>query len=165
MYIYKYIIERVVENMRCPFCGYNDSKVVDSRPAGDGATIRRRRECLVCAKRFTSYETVENLPIFVVKKDGTRQPFDREKLLNSLLRAFAKRSVEIPMLENMVDNIEQKLFNKIEREVTSSEIGEFAMEELKHLDEVAYIRFTSVYRKFKDIDSFITELDRLKSDK
>jgi len=151
--------------MKCPYCGYTESKVVDSRPADEGATIRRRRECLACARRFTSYETVEKLPIIVVKKDGSRVPFDREKLLNSMLRAFEKRSVSMSQLDRSVDNIEQQLQNNLEREVLSRELGDMAMDELRILDEVAYIRFASVYRQFKDAASFLKEIQSLINEK
>jgi transcriptional repressor NrdR len=151
--------------MKCPFCGYTDSKVVDSRPADEGATIRRRRICLSCGKRFTSYETVEAMPVIVVKNDGSRQPFDRQKLFNSLLRAFSKRTITLEELEGVVNNIEQGLQNNGSREVDSSQIGEMAMEELKGIDEVAYIRFTSVYRKFRDIESFMKEMNSLLEEK
>ena len=147
--------------MRCPFCANVESKVIDSRPADEGASIRRRRECLSCRKRFTTYETVESLPLVVVKKDGSRQSFDRNKLLNGLIRACEKRPVPYTDLENMVDEIEQVLQNEMEREISSSEIGELVMERLKKVDEVSYVRFASVYRQFKDINTFMRELSKL----
>ncbi len=147
--------------MKCPYCSATESKVIDSRPTEDGEKIRRRRECLVCARRFTTYEIVETVPIIVVKKDGSRQEFDRQKLLGGLLRACEKRPVSYQMLETAVDNIEQSLRSSFEQEVTSVHIGELAMRELKKVDEVAYVRFASVYREFRDIDSFMNELRQL----
>ena len=147
--------------MKCPYCGYQESKVVDSRHAEDSTSIRRRRECLSCQKRFTTYETVESLPIIVVKRDGTRQTFDRNKVLNGMLRACEKRPVTLPKLEAAVDDIEQILQNSLEREIRSEEIGELVMERLKPMDEVAYVRFASVYRQFKDINSFMAELNKI----
>ena len=147
--------------MKCPYCGYEESKVVDSRHSEDNSSIRRRRECLACQRRFTTYETVESLPIIVVKRDGTRQAFDRNKVLNSMLRACEKRRVTMESLENAASEIEQFLQNSLEREVKSEEIGELVMERLKPLDEVAYVRFASVYRQFKDINSFMTELNKI----
>ncbi len=147
--------------MKCPFCGYTESKVVDSRPADESSTIRRRRECLSCGKRFTTYETVESMPIVVIKRDGTREPFNREKLLNSMLRAIEKRSVTLDELEKATSNIEAIIQNTLDREVSSKDIGELAMAELRQIDEVAYVRFASVYRQFKDVDSFMKELQKL----
>lgn len=147
--------------MKCPFCATLDSKVVDSRPANDGTSIRRRRECLKCHNRFTTYETVEILPMIVVKKSGTRQAFDRAKLMNSMLKACEKRSVSLSLLEKATDEIEKELQNELGGEVTSKQIGELVMEKLKDLDEVAYVRFASVYRQFKDINTFMDELNRL----
>ena len=147
--------------MKCPFCGYTESKVVDSRPADESSTIRRRRECLSCGKRFTTYETVESMPIVVIKRDGTREPFNREKLLNSMLRAIEKRSVTLDELEKATSNIEAIIQNTLDREVSSKDIGELAMAELRQIDEVAYVRFASVYRQFKDVDSFMQELQKL----
>ena len=147
--------------MKCPYCSATESKVIDSRPTEDGEKIRRRRECLVCARRFTTYEIVETVPIIVVKKDGSRQEFDRQKLLGGLLRACEKRPVSYQMLETAVDNIEQSLRSSFEQEVTSVHIGELAMRELKKVDEVAYVRFASVYRQFKDINSFMEELSKI----
>jgi len=149
--------------MKCPFCGNPESKVVDSRPTDEGESIRRRRECLACQKRFTTYETVEIIPIIVIKKDGSRQAFDKQKILNGLLRASEKRPISLDELTRVVDNIEMKLQNELRREVTTSEIGQLVMDELKNLDEVAYVRFASVYREFKDINSFMSELANLMS--
>ncbi|WP_295635358.1 transcriptional regulator NrdR [uncultured Intestinimonas sp.] len=147
--------------MKCPYCGTLESKVVDSRPSDEGASIRRRRECLACHKRFTTYETVESLPLIVIKKDGSRQTFDRDKLLGSMLKACEKRSVPLAKLEELAREIEQSLQNDMEREVSSSEIGELVMDRLKEVDEVAYVRFASVYRQFKDIGTFMDELNKL----
>lgn len=147
--------------MKCPFCGYLESKVVDSRPTDEGGAIRRRRECLSCQKRFTTYEIVETLPIVVIKKDGSRQPFDKQKLLNGLLKASEKRPLSLGDLTKVVDNIEAKLLNDLKREVSTAEVGELVMDELKSLDQVAYVRFASVYREFKDISSFMSELNKL----
>lgn len=144
--------------MKCPYCGELDSKVIDSRPTEDGEKIRRRRECLSCAKRFTTYEIVETVPLMVVKRDRSREAFDRQKLLGGMLRASEKREVSYQTLEAAVDRIEQTLLNSYEREVTSMHIGEFAMDELKKIDEVAYVRFASVYRQFSDINTFMDEL-------
>ena len=151
--------------MKCPFCGNLESMVVDSRPSDEGASIRRRRECLECHKRFTTYETMESLPLVVIKKDGSRQTFDRDKLLGSMLKACEKRSVPLADLERMAGEIEQALQNDMEREVSSSVIGDLVMEKLKEVDEVAYVRFASVYRQFKDIGTFKEELDRLLDEK
>ena len=147
--------------MRCPFCSYSESKVIDSRPAEEGSTIRRRRECLSCGKRFTTYEIMERLPLLVVKKDGRRQSFDRVKLLNGMVRACEKRPVPMAELEAIVDDIEQELQNSLEREVSSVKIGEMVMDRLKNLDEVAYVRFASVYRQFADVQNFMQELQRI----
>ncbi len=151
--------------MKCPYCSYLESKVVDSRPADEGASIRRRRECLKCHKRFTTYETMECLPIMVIKKDGSRQSFDRNKILGGLIRACEKRPVPYQTLENLANEIEQYIQNQMEREISSSEIGELVMERLKAVDEVAYVRFASVYREFKDIDTFMAELNNLLANK
>ncbi len=151
--------------MRCPFCSYSESKVIDSRPADEGASIRRRRECLSCRKRFTTYETVESLPIMVVKKDGSRQSFDREKVLRGMIRACEKRPVSLAELEKIADAIELELQNSLEREVRTETIGEQVMARLKDVDEVAYVRFASVYRQFKDIGTFMQELNKLLADK
>ena len=151
--------------MKCPYCAHLESKVVDSRPADEGASIRRRRECLSCHKRFTTYETMESLPLMVVKKDGSRQSFDRGKVMGGLIRACEKRPVPYHTLEGLVAEIELSLQNQIDREVSSSQIGELVLERLKQLDEVAYVRFASVYREFKDVDSFMAELKQLMENK
>ena len=144
--------------MKCPFCFYNESKVIDSRPTDEGVKIRRRRECLGCEKRFTSYEVIETAPIIVVKKDKSREPFDRSKLLAGLMRACEKRPISIAQLEQAADAIQTGILNTMDREVPSSRIGEMTMELLKGIDEVAYVRFASVYREFKDVNSFMEEL-------
>ena len=151
--------------MRCPFCGDQDSKVVDSRHSEDGQSIRRRRECLICLHRFTTYEIVESLPITVIKRDGTRQGFDRNKILNAMVRAFDKRKVEMTDLERITTEIEKTIQNTLEREVTSDKIGEMVMERIKNIDEVAYIRFASVYRRFQDVSGFIREINRIREQK
>ena len=151
--------------MKCPFCGYEESKVIDSRPTDEGERIRRRRECIKCAKRFTTYEIIESVPIIVVKKDKSREVFDRLKLFNGLLRACEKRPVSLDTIEGMVSDIESNLQNSLDREVTSTHIGQLAMERLKDVDEVAYVRFASVYRQFKDINTFMDELAKLLSEK
>ena len=151
--------------MRCPFCGYSESKVIDSRPADEGASIRRRRECLSCSKRFTTYETVESLPMVVVKKDGSRQSFDRRKVLGGMIRACEKRPVPLAELEKIAEEIEQDLQNSMEREISTEAIGERVMDRLRSVDQVAYVRFASVYRSFKDINTFMDELAKLLSDK
>lgn len=147
--------------MKCPFCGYEESKVIDSRPTDEGERIRRRRECLKCAKRFTTYEIIESLPIIVIKKDKSREAFNRDKLMTGLLRACEKRPVSIDTLDNMIDEIESIIQNSLDREVSSEKIGELVMEKLKGIDEVAYVRFASVYRQFKDINTFMIELNKL----
>ena len=147
--------------MKCPFCGDQESKVVDSRHSEDGLSIRRRRECLQCQKRFTTYETVESLPIVVIKRDSSRQQFDRNKILNGMLRACEKRPVPLAELARATDEIEQAIQNSLDREISTEKIGELVMERLKPLDEVAYVRFASVYRQFKDIDSFMRELNKI----
>ena len=151
--------------MKCPFCSHPESKVVDSRPSDEGASIRRRRECLDCRKRFTTYETMESLPMVVIKKDGSRQTFDRSKLLNSMLRACEKRTVSFDTLQRIADEIEQALQNEMDREISSARIGELVMEKLKDVDEVSYVRFASVYRQFKDINTFMSELSKLLQEK
>ena len=151
--------------MKCPYCGEVDSKVIDSRPTEDGEKIRRRRECLNCKKRFTTYEIVETVPLMVVKKDRSREVFDRQKLLNGMLRACEKRPVSYTQLDAAVDRIEQQLLNSYDREVSSIHIGDLAMQELKQMDDVAYVRFASVYRQFSDVNTFMEELkDPLKND-
>ena len=151
--------------MKCPFCGHPESKVIDSRPADENASIRRRRECLACGKRFTTYETVESLPIVVIKKDGSRQSFDRQKVLRGMIRACEKRPVSLAELERIADEIEQELQNSMEREIRTADIGEKVMERLRSVDQVAYVRFASVYRQFKDIDTFKAELNKLLAEK
>ena len=147
--------------MKCPFCGYEESKVIDSRPTDEGERIRRRRECLNCAKRFTTYEMIESLPIIVIKKDGSRETFDRQKLLTGMLRACEKRPVSIETLDRVISEIETVIQNSLDREVSSDKIGELVMEKLKDIEEVAYVRFASVYRQFKDINTFMDELNKL----
>ena len=149
--------------MKCPFCGYEESKVIDSRPTDEGERIRRRRECLECGKRFTTYEMIESLPIVVIKKDGSRETFDRQKLLTGMLRACEKRPVSIEMLDRAISDIETVIQNSLDREVSSDKIGELVMEKLKEIDEVAYVRFASVYRQYKDINTFMDELNKLLS--
>ncbi len=151
--------------MKCPFCGDQESKVVDSRRSEDGLSIRRRRECLACLRRFTTYEVVENLPIIVVKRDGSRQKFDRNKILNSMIRAFDKRKVDIDDLERLTTEIEQSIQNSLEREISTDRLGERVMERIKPMDEVAYIRFASVYRRFQDVSSFVREVSRFLEEK
>ena len=151
--------------MKCPYCGAEESKVIDSRPTEDSERIRRRRECMRCAKRFTTYEVIESVPVVVVKKDKSREVFDRDKLYNGMLRACEKRPVSAAALTAAVDDIETSLQNSLDREVTSEHIGELAMEKLKEIDEVAYVRFASVYRQFKDIETFREELMKLKREK
>ncbi|BCI60001.1 transcriptional regulator NrdR [Solibaculum mannosilyticum] len=151
--------------MKCPYCGYEESKVIDSRPTDEGARIRRRRECLKCSQRFTTYEVVETVPIVVIKKDKSRESFDRNKLLAGLLKACEKRPVPTEILEKIVDEIEIILHNSLEREVTSMRVGELAMERLKDVDQVAYVRFASVYRQFRDINTFMDELNKLLQEK
>jgi len=149
--------------MKCPFCGYEETKVIDSRPTDE--KIRRRRECLNCEKRFTTYEVVETMPLVVIKKDKSREIFDRDKLMNGLVRACEKRPISVEMLDNIVNGIETQLLNMLEREVSSYQIGEMAMQRLKNIDEVAYVRFASVYRQFADINSFMDELKTLLKEK
>ena len=146
--------------MRCPFCGDFESKVVDSRRSEEGDSIRRRRECIACQRRFTTYETVESLPIIVVKRDGARQSFDRNKILNSMVRACDKRKIDLADLEKIAIEIEQSIQNSLEREVSTDRLGELVMERLKPIDEVAYIRFASVYRSFQDVNGFIQEINQ-----
>lgn len=145
--------------MKCPFCGYDDSKVLDTRPTDEGNTIRRRRECLKCQKRFTTYEKIEQSPIMVIKKDGNRQAFDREKIIRGMIKSCEKRPVSVADIEEAVNNIEKKIENSMKKEISSLEVGEMVMDELKDLDEVSYVRFASVYREFKDLQSFIDELE------
>jgi transcriptional repressor NrdR len=151
--------------MKCPYCGYEESKVIDSRPADEGERIRRRRECLKCGKRFTTHEVIETVPIIVIKRDKSREVFDRNKLIAGILRACEKRPVSIGQIEGIVDTIESQLQQSLDREVTSMMIGELTMEQLKNVDEVAYVRFASVYRQFKDINTFLEELNKLLQEK
>jgi transcriptional repressor NrdR len=151
--------------MRCPFCSHPDSKVIDSRASEDANAIRRRRECLICQKRFTTYERIEEAPLIVIKKDQRREPFDRQKILNGLLRACEKRPVSILTIEQLIDSVERELRNRMDPEVSSTAIGELVMAGLKNLDEVAYVRFASVYRQFKDVATFMDELQELLSKK
>lgn len=151
--------------MKCPYCGFIEDRVIDSRPTDESSAIRRRRECSKCLKRFTTYEKVESLPLMVIKKDKTREVFEREKILNGLLRACEKRPVSINDLERLVDEIESQIQNSLQREITSRDIGEMVMNKLKNLDEVAYVRFASVYRQFKDINTFMDELRILLNEK
>lgn len=147
--------------MKCPYCGFEESKVIDSRPTEEGEKIRRRRECLECTKRFTTYEIIESLPLVVVKKDKSREVFDRNKLFNSILRACEKRTVSVEQIEKAVTEIETSLQNSLDREITTTKIGELAMEKLRNLDEVAYVRFASVYRQFRDVSSFMEEIEKI----
>lgn len=151
--------------MKCPYCGHAEDRVIDSRPTEENTAIRRRRECTRCLKRFTTYEKVESVPLMVIKKDKTRQTFDREKLLNGLLRACEKRPVSVDTLEKMVNEIEGQILNSLKREITTREIGEMVMARLKDVDEVAYVRFASVYRQFRDINTFMDELRKLLKEK
>lgn len=151
--------------MKCPYCGYEDDRVIDSRPTEEGTVIRRRRECSKCQRRYTTYEKVESVPLMVIKKDKTRQPFNREKIINGLLRACEKRPVSIDDVEKLVNEVESQLYNSLQREVTTKDIGEMVMMKLKNLDEVAYVRFASVYRQFKDINTFMDELRKLLNEK
>ncbi|NMA49853.1 MAG: transcriptional repressor NrdR [Tissierellia bacterium] len=147
--------------MKCPYCEYPESKVVDSRPTDEGQAIRRRRECISCAKRFTTYEKIEEIPTIIVKRDGNREVYDRNKLMNVIIKSCEKRPVSMTTIEDMVDDIEKTIFNSMKNEITSIEIGELVMEKLKDVDEVAYVRFASVYRQFKDVNSFMQELKKL----
>ena len=151
--------------MKCPFCGFEDTKVIDSRPTDEGGRIRRRRECQKCQKRFTTYEIVETIPLMVVKKDKSREAFDRNKVLNGLIKACEKRPVALETLDHAANEIEQMLQNQMEREVTSLHIGELVMQKLKDIDQVAYVRFASVYRQFGDVNTFMDELKSLLRDK
>ena len=151
--------------MKCPYCSYLESKFIDSRPAEEGTSIRRRRECLSCQKRFTTYEIVERVPLIVVKRDGSRQSFDKSKVINGMVRACEKRPVTMAQIEHIADEIEQELQGSLEREIATQEIGEMVMSRLKDVDEVAYVRFASVYRSFKDINTFMEELSKILSEK
>ena len=149
------------KSIKCPFCAYDESKVIDSRPTDEGEKIRRRRECIQCGKRFTTYEMIETIPVVVIKRDKSRESFNREKLLNGMLRACEKRPVSIETLETAINDIESIIQNSLDREVSSEKIGELVMDKLKDIDEVAYVRFASVYRSFKDVNSFMSELTSL----
>ena len=151
--------------MKCPFCGEQESKVVDSRHSEDGVSIRRRRECMGCQRRFTTYEMVETLPIIVVKRNGSRQKFDRNKIINSMIRAFDKRKVDVNDLERIATEIEQTIQNSLEREISTDKLGEMVMERLKFVDEVAYIRFASIYHRFQDASSFMQEISKFLEEK
>ena len=151
--------------MKCPYCGYQESKVVDSRHSDDGLSIRRRRECMGCQRRFTTYEIVETMPIIVVKRNGSRQNFDRNKIINSMIRAFDKRRVDVNDLERIATEIEQGIQNSLEREVSTEQLGEMVMERLKPVDEVAYIRFASIYHRFQDASSFMREISKYLEEK
>ena len=147
--------------MRCPYCGYKESKVVDSRPADESSSIRRRRECVKCGRRFTTYEKVESMPLIVIKKDNNREPYDREKLTAGIVRSCHKRPVSLIRINAMVDEIETQIYNMGEKEIPAKVIGEIVMEKLKDLDEVAYVRFASVYREFKDVNTFMAEIQKI----
>ena len=147
--------------MKCPYCGYSESKVVDSRPTDEEAAIRRRRECEKCGKRFTTYEKIEEMPLIIVKKDGSREVYQRSKMMSGLLKACEKRPISISQIEEIADEIEKELYNSMEKEIDSKKIGEMVMSRLKKIDDVAYVRFASVYRQFKDINTFLEELNKL----
>ena len=151
--------------MKCPYCSFEESKVIDSRPTDEGERIRRRRECLNCQKRFTTYEIIESLPIVVIKKDGSRQSFDRNKIVNGLIKSCEKRPVTLKQIEDISNSVEVAISNSMKKEISSREIGEMIMERLKDVDDVAYVRFASVYREFKDIKSFMNEIKRLVTEK
>ena len=151
--------------MKCPYCECDESKVVDSRPIEEGQAIRRRRECVKWNKRFTTYENIEEVPLIIIKKDGTRQVYNRHKLLNGLIRACEKRPISIEQMEEMIDDIEKTLYNSMEKEITSDRIGELMLERLKDVDQVAYVRFASVYRQFQDLNTFMDELEKLIKEK
>jgi transcriptional repressor NrdR len=151
--------------MKCPFCSHNETKVLDSRPTEDNTSIRRRRECLSCQKRFTTYENVEDIPVYVIKKDGTREAFNKRKIMSGILKSCEKRPVSVIEIEKIVDDIEKQIYNTMEQEINSNSIGELVMEKLKKLDDVAYVRFASVYKQFKDINTFIDELQKILSEK
>lgn len=153
------------DNMKCPFCGYDNSKVIDSRPAEENITIRRRRQCESCNQRFTTYEKIETIPLMVIKKDKTREPYKREKLVRGIVSSCNKRPVSVSDIEQLVDEIESSMFNALKKEIESKKIGEMVLEKLKEIDEVAYIRFASVYREFNDTESFFHELQQLKKEK
>lgn len=151
--------------MKCPFCDFYETKVIDSRPTDEGQAIRRRRECIKCNRRFTTYEKVEEIPLIVVKKDGNRQAYDRNKLLTGIIKACEKRPVSMDTIEQTVNEIEKNLYNSMEKEITSQYIGEMVMNSLKNIDEVSYVRFASVYRQFKDLNTFMDELKKMLDEK
>lgn len=151
--------------MNCPFCSNDESKVVDSRPTDEGQSIRRRRECIACGRRFTTYERIEEIPLIVIKKSGNREAFNRNKILNGVIKSCEKRPVALKDIENIINEIEKQLYNSMEKEINTEFIGELVMEHLKKLDEVAYVRFASVYREFKDINTFMGELRKLLKEK
>ena len=151
--------------MKCPYCGYKEGKVIDSRPTEDSSSIRRRRECLKCQRRFTTYEKLETISLAVIKQDNSRQPYDREKILRGIMRACEKRPISLSQMEKITDDIEGELYQSMEKEVTSTEIGEKVMRLLKELDEVAYVRFASVHKHFSDIETFMEELKKLLENK
>ncbi|ABW18934.1 transcriptional regulator NrdR [Alkaliphilus oremlandii] len=151
--------------MNCPFCSHNDSKVIDSRPTDEGQAIRRRRECISCSKRFTTYEKIDEIPLIVVKKNGNREPYNRNKILNGVIRSCEKRPVSMKDIENLVDGIEKQIHNTMEREITTELIGNLVIDKIKDLDGVAYVRFASVYREFKDINTFMDEVKKILSEK
>lgn len=151
--------------MKCVFCGHPESKVVDSRPTDEGSSIRRRRECLACKKRFTTYEKIDSLPLLIVKKNGERVPYDSDKIKMGIIKACEKRPVPMQDIEELVSNVEKAIFNSLRQEISSKEIGELVMRGLKELDDVAYVRFASVYKEFKDVDTFMQELQRLLEEK
>ncbi len=151
--------------MNCPFCSHYESKVVDSRPTDEGQAIRRRRECISCSKRFTTYEKIDEIPLIVVKKNGNREPYNRNKILNGIIRSCEKRPVSLKDIEELVDQIEKQIYNTMEREITTTLIGNLVIDKIKDLDEVAYVRFASVYREFKDINTFMDEVKKFLSEK
>jgi len=151
--------------LKCPFCSHQESKVVDSRPTDEGQAVRRRRECMLCAKRFTTYEKIDEIPLIVVKKNGNREPYDKNKILNGVIKSCEKRPVSLQDIEKLVDGIERQLYNTMEREITTELIGNLVIDKIKELDEVAYVRFASVYREFKDINTFMDEVKKILNEK
>lgn len=151
--------------MKCPFCNYIESKVLDSRPTDDNISIRRRRECLKCQKRFTTYEKVEDIPVYVAKKDGRLEPFDKRKIMTGLIKSCEKRPVSLAIMEGVADEVEKQIYNTMQQEVSTDLIGELVMQKLKDVDDVAYVRFASVYRQFKDINTFMDELQKILKEK
>ncbi len=151
--------------MKCPFCSHRESKVVDSRPTDEGQAIRRRRECMVCTKRFTTYEKIDEIPLIVVKKNGNREPYNKNKILNGVIKSCEKRPISLQEIEELVDEVEKQLYNTMEREITTEFIGNLVIDKIKELDEVAYVRFASVYREFKDINTFMDEVKKILSEK